>query len=128
MRIVLAVAERYQPRSVRQRSASDVKNFFAPGNQPLVIDHQDGGSRDHMTYSLHTERQVLKGSQSPEGNTSHRLSSSFASNSCSVPNMVSMNVHAGGGRGGGVGGGGGVSNRVGVSRSGSGSGHRYVLF
>ena len=49
-----------------------------------------------MTYTLHTESNVLKRSQSPEGNLKGLSNfTSQASNSCSVPNMVSMNVHAG---------------------------------
>lgn len=59
-----------------------------------------------MTYTLHTDSNILKRSQSPEGRNAKGLFSATAANSFSVPNMASMNVHAGG--------------KVGVARSGSG--------
>ena len=84
MRVILAVAERYQPRSVKQRSSSDAKQY----------QRERDDARDHMTYTLHTDSNVLKRSQSPEGTLRAGIGSSVT-NSFSVPNMASMNVHAG---------------------------------
>lgn len=69
-----------------------------------------------MTYKLHTEQEtsMLKRSQSPEGNLQGM--SSVAANSFSVPNMASVNVHAGMSSGAG--------GKAGVARSRS--GYRYV--
>lgn len=91
MRVILAMAERYQPRSVKQRSSMDATK----GSMHV--------SQGDMTRTVHMDR---KGSHSPEG-ILHGLTSSLAANSFSVPNMASMNVSSSGrGRGGGVGGGG----------------------
>ena len=102
MRVILAVAERYQPRSVKQRTGIDPKLFTPPNPKDL--------DKDHMTYSLQTDRNVLKRSQSPEGNIRGLNRSSVTTNSISVPNMACINVHTGGG----------ASDKVGGARSGSG--------
>lgn len=109
MRVILAVAERYQPRSVKQRSSSDAKQFSAYQKE----------MRDHMTYTLQTDGDLLKRSQSPEATIRGGMSSALTVNSYSVPNMVSMNVSAGGGSGGG-----GGAAKMSVGRSGS--GFKYV--
>lgn len=116
MRVILALAERYQPRSVKQRVSGDTRQHPKDKDR----DRDKEGIGDHMTYTLHTDSNVLKRSQSPEGALKGMNFSLLPNNSCSVPNMVSMNVHAGGG-----GGGGGGSGKVGVARSGS--GYRYVV-
>ena len=109
MRVILGIAERYQPRSVKQRTENSKPTTPTGKKEPDV-------PRDHMTFLLQTDRNsMLKRSVSPDGMSRGGLSS-FPSNSCSVPNMASLNVHAGGGAG----------DRMSTPRSGG--GHRYEFF
>ena len=88
MRVILAIAERYQPNSIKPRSLSDASR---PCSTPYQSDRDvvGGATGDHMTYTLHTDSNDLKRSQSPEGNL-RGISMGMAANSSSVPNMVSM--------------------------------------
>ena len=100
MRVILAMAERYQPRSVKQRSVSDPKPYAVVQQQsrmPYHRDHTppDRGSSYHMTPE-HSPP-IAPRMRSPDGfrpRSQNILSSSLAANSFSVPNMASLNVHA----------------------------------
>ena len=101
MRVVLALAERYQPRSVKQRSVSDPKPyavFQQQGHAHFNRDHTPPdrfSTRDHMTPDRPPP--IAPRTRSPDEfrPRSHNvMSSSLAANSFSVPNMASLNVHA----------------------------------
>ena len=68
------MAERYQPRSVKQRPS--------------------GGRSNQADLTRSVEQERGRGSQSPEA-VLKVLNTSMTSNSSSVPNMVSMNVYSG---------------------------------
>ena len=103
MRVILAMAERYQPRSVKQRSVSDPKPYSVMQQQNRMHHQQRDHTppdrlphRDHMTpeYSPPTAPRT----RSPPNGfrlQSHNVmsSNSLAANSFSVPNMASLNIH-----------------------------------
>ena len=117
MRVILALAERYQPRSVKQRSVSDPKPYVVAQHHhssPVHHNQRDhtppdrfsstprgaGGGGDHMTFAG-GERPppIVPRTRSPDeirprAQNLKSFSSLTAANSFSVPNMASLNVHA----------------------------------
>ncbi len=82
MRVVLGMAERYQPRSVKPRSASDPK--------PQSLPREQGASNryafnSHMTADRATVPRIHS--------TDVRKKSNLAANSFSVPNINSISPH-----------------------------------
>ena len=77
MRVVLAIAERYQPRSVKPRSGSDPKQL-PPHNAP----------RDHMSRGGYPANRVHSPDQIQHPRPSFQAP--LAANSFSVPNMSAI--------------------------------------
>ena len=113
MRVILALAERYQPRSVKQRSVSDPKPYIVAQQHasPVHYNQRDhtppdrfssawgGGGGDHMTSAAEHPPPIASRTRSPDeirprAQNLKSFSSLAAANSFSVPNMASLNVHA----------------------------------
>ena len=106
MRVVLALAERYQPRSVKQRSVSDPKPYAIAQHHTRAHFQRDrtppdrfSMRGDHMTSAGDRPPPVAPRTRSPDeirprAQNLKSFSSLAAANSFSVPNMASLNVHA----------------------------------
>ena len=101
MRVILALAERYQPRSVKQRSVSDPKPYPVIQHQGQVHSQREHNTQDQFSTREHVTPErpppVAPRTRSPDDlqSRAHNLGSSLAAaNSFSVPNMASFNVHA----------------------------------
>ncbi len=81
MRVVLGLAERYQPRSVKPRNTSE------PKPQPLPREH---GASNRHAFSSHmtAEHATVPRVRSPDVKKSN-----LATNSFSVPNINSIGPH-----------------------------------
>ena len=109
MRVILALAERYQPRSVKQRSVSDPKPYVVSPHHTSPAHYlRDRTPPDrfsaHMTSAEYPPPPAAPRTRSPDEirprtQNVKSFSSLAAANSFSVPNMASLNVH---GRSGGV--------------------------
>ena len=88
MRVILGIAERYQPRSVKQRSASDPKPFSV-SQQHLVRDYVTTSKQgNHVTDHVPVMRK-----HSPDAPLLAARKSNLVTNCFSVPNISNLNPH-----------------------------------